>query len=574
MRVVPIKVPLGRRFDSVLSDNERFSPQLIIEHLEGRGIKVGLVLDLTNTWRYYDPNEWLDRGIDHRKIQCRGRNEMPEPEAVNSFVWTLMTYLRAEPDKHVIVHCTHGYNRTGYMLVNYMVRHGLSVTEALQLFAKHRPPGIYKADYMDTLFKYNHELPPVNHSTPATPDWKPAEADADDDEPAAFASGNGPPKAAEGEPPEMRHDDLLGEEVLLEEADNVQGLLPEEVGRLFFPGSQPVSLARSNIGLLDERRYWVTWKADGTRYMLLLCHWGVYIIDRSFQIRRVQMRFPGRSAKGKPRGVHHMTLLDGELVVDTDVTTGKLTRRFLAYDLMTLNTHSVTKRAFKERFAMLEKEVMEPRRAERIEMERARASASAASGLRYEYGSELFSVRRKDFWPLFRARTLLEKFIPALCHETDGLIFQGYEDHYKPGTCEELLKWKFAHLNSVDFMFRSTAAGPELYLLETRKNRPRGLALLQGAVVTFPGDEDPRHLEGRIVECTWDAEAGAWVFLRERTDKNTPNAYHVYEKVMQSIDDNITEDDLLAAADKAVTLPPYERDMQQAAARGQVTAGV
>jgi len=36
---------------------------------------------------------------------------------------------------------------------------------------------------------------------------------------------------------------------------------------------------------------------------------------------------------------------------------------------------------------------------------------------------------------------------------------QGYEDAYKPGTCEELLKWKFAHLNSVDFLLRSTAAG-------------------------------------------------------------------------------------------------------------------
>ena len=55
----------------------------------------------------------------------------------------------------------------------------------------------------------------------------------------------------------------------------MQELLPEKFGRVFFPGSQPVSLARSNMGLLNERRYWVTWKADGTRYMLLLCRWGV-----------------------------------------------------------------------------------------------------------------------------------------------------------------------------------------------------------------------------------------------------------------------------------------------------------
>ena len=73
---------------------------------------------------------------------------------------------------------------------------------------------------------------------------------------------------------------------------------------------------------------------------------------------------------------------------------------------------------------MLEKEVIEPRRAERAEMERARTAARASAGLRYDYASELFSARRKDFWPLYQSRTVLEKLIPTLCHESDGLIFQ------------------------------------------------------------------------------------------------------------------------------------------------------
>ena len=63
----------------------------------------------------------------------------------------------------------------------------------------------------------------------------------------------------------------------------------------------------------------------------------------------MQMRFPGRSSSGKPRGVHHMTLLDGEMVVDSDAATGKQTRRFLAYDLMTLNMRSIATRPFKAR---------------------------------------------------------------------------------------------------------------------------------------------------------------------------------------------------------------------------------
>ena len=84
----------------------------------------------------------------------------------------------------------------------------------------------------------------------------------------------------------------------------------------------------------------------------------------------MQMRFPNRSAPGKARSMHHMTLLDGEMVVDAaakarsmhhmtlldgemvvdcNVTTGKQTRRFLAYDLMTLNMRSLATRPFKAR---------------------------------------------------------------------------------------------------------------------------------------------------------------------------------------------------------------------------------
>ena len=50
-----------------------------------------------------------------------------------------------------------------------------------------------------------------------------------------------------------------------------------------FPGSQPVSLDRQNLSLLRQERYWVTWKADGTRYMLLIHESGTYLVDRSFR---------------------------------------------------------------------------------------------------------------------------------------------------------------------------------------------------------------------------------------------------------------------------------------------------
>lgn len=47
-----------------------------------------------------------------------------------------------------------------------------------------------------------------------------------------------------------------------------------------------------NMRLLRERYYYVTWKADGTRYMMLILREGAYLIDRNFAFRRAQVRFP------------------------------------------------------------------------------------------------------------------------------------------------------------------------------------------------------------------------------------------------------------------------------------------
>lgn len=51
-------------------------------------------------------------------------------------------------------------------------------------------------------------------------------------------------------------------------------------------------------------------QADGTRYLLLACRWGTYLMDRTFKVRRIQMRFICPDMKTR----HHNTLLDGEMV--------------------------------------------------------------------------------------------------------------------------------------------------------------------------------------------------------------------------------------------------------------------
>ena len=61
----------------------------------------------------------------------------------------------------------------------------------------------------------------------------------------------------------------------------------------------------------------------------------------------------------------------------------------------------------------------------------------------------------------------------------------------------------------------------------------------------FPNEGDKERYNGKIIECAYNQQTNRWIFLRERVDKKSPNAYSVYEKVLKSIRDNITQQELV-----------------------------
>lgn len=705
--VAPAKAPLGRRFvaGGAVPAALSFTPADVADDFASKGMRLGLVLDLTNTGRYYDPAEWGARGVAHQKIFCPPRGRVPHPESVNHFCFEMLRFTSKFPGDFVLVHCTHGFNRTGFMLVSWMVRYGgLSVADALARFAQVRPPGIYKDDYIDELFRYNHERRPASLKCPPVPDFKAGEPDsprrdgdegaAGEDEGAEGKKGEGGEEAAAyltpvgADVPEgLDHDSPFGEAIHPEEEDDLRRAVFELVtGRELrehelphFPGSQPVSLARENLPELSRQKYQVTWKADGTRYLLAIMPWGAYFIDRALGVQRVQARFPRRCTSKQaaaaavaaamaaaaaagvhldpdkpappppkdfrppliaPQQPHFQTLLDGEMVVDEDLASGARTRRFLVYDAIVLNGKSLVEVPFWQRYEAIEAEVVAPRARERDAIEAVRAAeraaaaervkaaaAAAKSGggapplppvvlpphlrggaltgvrLAYDYSGELFRLRRKEFWPLPASRNLLDKFIPRLSHESDGLILQPAGARYVTGTFPQLLKWKFAHMNSVDFKLKIDLAGDKtLYLLETRRDRPRRgeVPLVVGGTAAGGGKKvsavstcnrvdlspflnaaptnadgtpnDERALSGKIIECAWDPGRKAWVFMRVRADKDTPNAVSTYEKVVQSIEDDITEEVLLEEVAAAVAALEEKKKRSDAAAGGPSAA--
>ncbi|XAR50866.1 mRNA (guanine-N(7)-)-methyltransferase [Bertholletia excelsa] len=558
--IIPSKVPLGESFNDNVPPGRRYSLRQVIHQQRVLQRKLGLVIDLTNTSRYYPAADWKKEGIKHVKIQCKGRDSVPDNEAVNYFVYEVSQFLSRQKHakKYVLVHCTHGHNRTGYMIIHYLMRTlPISVTQAIKIFADGRPPGIYKPDYIDALYNFYHERKPEMVVCPPTPEWKRSSDldlngdavpdDDDDGDSTAPLHENNEIDAV------MTNDDVLGDSIPFDQQDALRQFCYQALklttgvrGNSQFPGSHPVSLNRDNLQLLRQRYYYATWKADGTRYMMLITLDGCYLIDRNFNFRRVQMRFPCKSANEfLAEKTHHFTLLDGEMIIDTLPDSQKQERRYLIYDLIAINQISVMERPFYERWKMIEKEVIEPRNQERHHIYQSRNPY-------YRYDLEPFRVRRKDFWLLSTVTKLLKEFIPKLSHDADGLIFQGWDDPYVPRTHEGLLKWKYADMNSVDFLFEMDEDRQLLFLYERGKKK-----LMEGNRVVFGDDADPASYSGKIIECSWNAEEDVWVCMRIRTDKATPNDFNTYKKVMRSIRDNITEEILLNEINEIIRLPMY-----------------
>jgi mRNA-capping enzyme len=79
-----------------------------------------------------------------------------------------------------------------------------------------------------------------------------------------------------------------------------------------MPVLQPVSLDRQNMGMLAAEPFMASWKADGTRYMMLIMRDATFMVDRDNNVFVVRnMHFP---LMGDARQVLNKTLLDGELV--------------------------------------------------------------------------------------------------------------------------------------------------------------------------------------------------------------------------------------------------------------------
>ncbi|XP_073531794.1 mRNA-capping enzyme isoform X3 [Phyllobates terribilis] len=278
-KFLPLKTMLGPKYDDQVPEENRFHPSMLSNYLKSLKVKMGLLVDLTNTTRFYDRNDIEKEGIKYIKLQCKGHGECPSKENTETFIRLCEKFADRSPDELIGVHCTHGFNRTGFLICAFLVeKMDWSIEAAVATFAHTRPPGIYKADYIRELFqRYGdvEDAPPP----PELPEWCFEDDDVDDE-------GNGIGQEAEpGSSGTTLH--RKKKERLKLGAIFLEGFAVKNVAQVTtqpklgeiqrkcqqfsswegsgFPGAQPVSMDRNNIKFLEQKSYKVSWKADGTR---------------------------------------------------------------------------------------------------------------------------------------------------------------------------------------------------------------------------------------------------------------------------------------------------------------------
>ncbi|XP_026463799.1 RNA/RNP complex-1-interacting phosphatase [Ctenocephalides felis] len=121
---------------------------------------VDLIIDLTNTHRYYNYQELISRGKQYKKIKTAGRI-VPDPKIVQEFFDTVDDYIRncGNSESFIGVHCTHGVNRTGFFICSYMIRRlGFHPQQAIRLFEEARGHKIERNNYIQALLEMTPEF--------------------------------------------------------------------------------------------------------------------------------------------------------------------------------------------------------------------------------------------------------------------------------------------------------------------------------------------------------------------------------------------------------------------------------
>lgn len=279
-----------------------------------------------------------------------------------------------------------------------------------------------------------------------------------------------------------------------------------------FIGSHPVSFSREHFA--ESQDYLVCEKSDGVRYLLFLPEIpnirGVnecqgFLIDRKNLFWKINVLIPASILKGH-------SLFDVELVLDHETD-----RRLLVFDTLFINSICFMHNNYWERLQSAWYNLVYPIRESGIKSKRS------------------IDIYLKDFFRTSDVDFLWHRVCEKLPHKCDGLIFTAVHADYIIGSNQNILKWKPNDLNTVDFYIKQTAQGVYYLCTFSGKTHEKFDEMLVS--------EMPGLAEGMIVECYRDQNK--WRVYKVRSDKNTENTTETARRVLKSIEDNVSIDEII-----------------------------
>lgn len=344
-----------------------------------------------------------------------------------------------------------------------------------------------------------------------------------------------------------------------------------------FPGAQPVSFARRHItDELLRRDYFMCEKTDGIRCLLWLDqdtqgNEACYLIDRKNEWYFLSTdeypstHFPRRDDPTFMQ-CHTRTLLDGELVYDT--IGGERILRFLVFDILTVEGENVMQKPLQSRLGRIRQFVTDPYNKWLKQFPQARTGRP-------------FELMAKEMNFPYALTAMFSTTLPNLPHGNDGLVFTCQETPYRFGTDENIIKWKPPHENTIDFRLNldeqsfpqfDPQDGEEEWIPDYDAKPVFGLDVLHDrgdhhefAKLWLEDHEWESFkslnelLDSRILEC-WRDDRGRWRpklepngHPRFRDDKTNANHISTVHKVIDSINDGVTQEELIAAEDRIRT---------------------
>lgn len=310
------------------------------------------------------------------------------------------------------------------------------------------------------------------------------------------------------------------------------------------PVDNPVSLDRINMNLLKTNRYKVAFKADGVRYLLVLCMYNsrylACMVDRAGNVYSLHINAT----------IPHFTqtsVFDGELC---ECSTSKGVYDYLVFNALVIMGESLKEESYSQRLHYLSQMFSStPKSLE---------DRSKSKNYIWAQKSQL-NLIRKEYDDACQLRSMIKCVIPR--YNYDGFIFTPNDEHICPGQNDKMFKYKTD--NPIDVTIHIVDGNVEIYVdadgdlirlqqvvdipvVFNIESSEEFISIYKGSMVyndLFQSNNDFKYtveMDCKVVDSKLILS-----FLRLRPDKDGPNNVRTIHRTLKTIQDNIKIEEVL-----------------------------